>query len=118
LNLPRLVTPQGGSSVADVLQRDVTAIRAASGVPHINHPNFGWGITGAELQQVSGYNLFEIFNGHPSVNNLGGGGVPGLEEVWDTILSTGPLLYGVAVDDAHNFKQPGNPDVAGPGRGW
>jgi hypothetical protein len=24
----------------------------------------------------------------------------------------------VAVDDAHNFKQPGNPDVAGPGRGW
>jgi hypothetical protein len=22
------------------------------------------------------------------------------------------------VDDAHTFKQPGNPDVAGPGRGW
>jgi hypothetical protein len=52
------------------------------------------------------------------VNSAGGGGVPGMEEVWDAILSSGTLLYGVAVDDAHTFKQPGNPDVAGPGRGW
>ena len=41
-----------------------------------------------------------------------------MEEVWDAILSNGTLLYGIAVDDAHTFKQPGNPDVAGPGRGW
>jgi hypothetical protein len=27
-------------------------------------------------------------------------------------------MYGIAVDDAHTFKQPGNPRVAGPGRGW
>ena len=27
-------------------------------------------------------------------------------------------MYGIAVDDAHTFKQPGNPAVAGPGRGW
>ena len=53
--------------------------------------------------------LFEIYNGHPQVNNLGGGGVPGLEEVWDAILSSGTLLYGIAVDDAHTFKEPGNP---------
>jgi hypothetical protein len=52
------------------------------------------------------------------VNNLGGGGVPSLEEAWDAILSNGTLLYGIAVDDAHNFKDPGNPAVAGPGRGW
>ena len=44
--------------------------------------------------------------------------MPGLEEVWDAILTSGTLLYGVAVDDAHIFKDPGNPDVAGPGRGW
>ena len=52
------------------------------------------------------------------MNNLGGGGVPGLEEIWDTILSAGILLYGIAVDDAHTFKQPGNANAAGPGRGW
>lgn len=118
LNLTTLVAPQHGSTVVDVLQRNVTAIRRAGGVPHINHPNFRWSITPDELGQVADNRLFEIFNGHPQVNNAGGGGVPGLEEVWDAILSRGTLLYGIAVDDAHTFKQPGNPDVAGPGRGW
>jgi hypothetical protein len=118
LDVSRKVEPQHGSSVTDVLQRNVDAIRAASGVPHINHPNFDWAITTDELRQVRNNKLFEIFNGHPMVNNLGGGGVPGLEAVWDAILTSGTLLYGIAVDDAHTFQDPGNPAVAGPGRGW
>ncbi len=118
LDVSTTVPPQGGSSVVDVLQRNVDAIRRADGIPHINHPNFRWAITREELGQVRDNKLFEIFNGHPQVNNLGGGGVADLEQVWDTILSSGTLLYGIAVDDAHTFKSPGNPDVAGPGRGW
>jgi hypothetical protein len=118
LNVDRRVAPQGGTSVADVLQRNVTEIRAAHGVPHINHPNFRWAITPEDLQQVRDARLLEIFNGHPEVNNLGGGGVPGLEEIWDALLSNGFLQYGIAVDDAHTFKAPGNPNAAGPGRGW
>lgn len=118
LDVARTVPPQGGQSVVDVLQRNVDAIRQENGVPHINHPNFRWAITTDELQQVRNSTLFEVYNGHPQVNNLGGGGVPGLEEAWDAILSSGKLLYGIAVDDAHAFKEPGNPDVAGPGRGW
>jgi hypothetical protein len=118
LNPMRSIAAQGGSSVADVLQRNVDAIRGAGGVPHVNHPNFGWAITTDDLRQLRNTRLFEIYNGHPMVNNRGGGGVPGLEEMWDTLLSSGTLLYGVAVDDAHTFKQPGNPAVAGPGRGW
>jgi len=27
-------------------------------------------------------------------------------------------MYGVAVDDAHHFKRPGDPLASGPGRGW
>jgi len=118
LDVQARVEPQGGTSVSDVLQRNVTAIRQAQGVPHINHPNFRWSVTLDELRQVQNNKPLEIFNGHPQVNNLGGGGVPGLEEVWDAILTSGKLLYGIAVDDAHTFKQPGNPNVAGPGRGW
>ncbi|HXG89505.1 MAG TPA: CehA/McbA family metallohydrolase [Vicinamibacterales bacterium] len=118
LDVSGRVAPQGGSSVVDVLQRNVDAIRQANGIPHINHPNFRWAITRQELEQVRNNRLLEIFNGHPQVNNLGGGGVPGMEEAWDAILSNGTLLYGIAVDDAHTFKQPGNPDVPGPGRGW
>jgi hypothetical protein len=118
LDVDAVVPPQGGSSVVDVLQRNVDAIRRANGIPHINHPSFRWSITAQELQRVRNNRLFEIFNGHPQVNNVGGGGVPGLEEAWDAILTNGTLLYGIAVDDAHKFKMPGNPDVAGPGRGW
>jgi len=118
LNVSRLVSPQGGKSVVDVIQRNVDAIRDAMGVPHINHPNFGWSITVDDLKQIRNDRLLEIYNGHPLVNNLGGGGVPGMEEVWDTILSSGKLIYGIAVDDAHTFKQPWNPDVAKPGKGW
>jgi len=118
LDVARLVTPQGGASVVDVLQRNVDAIRKENGIPHINHPNFRWAVTPDELRQVRNTRLFEIYNGHPQVNNLGGGGAPGLEEAWDFILSTGRMINGIAVDDAHSFKQPGNPAVAGPGRGW
>jgi hypothetical protein len=118
LDVNAIVMPQSGTSVVDVLQRNVDAIRQANGIPHINHPNFRWAITKEELGQVRNNRLFEIFNGHPQVNNVGGGGTAGIEEAWDSILSNGLLLYGVAVDDAHNFKDPGNPDVAGPGRGW
>ena len=118
LDVAERVEPQKGTSLLDVVQRNVDAIRQVRGVPHINHPNFGWALTTDVLKQVRRMKLLEIYNGHPQVNNLGGGGVPGLEEAWDAILSSGTTMYGIAVDDAHTFKQPGNPAVAGPGRGW
>jgi hypothetical protein len=118
LDVAERVEPQKGSSVLDVLQRNVDAIRRVQGVPHINHPNFGWALSADDLARVRNTRLIEIYNGHPHVNNLGGGGVPGLEQAWDAILSSGTLIYGIAVDDAHTFKKPGDPSVAGPGRGW
>lgn len=118
LNVDRVVEPQGGRSVVEVIQRNVDAIRAAHGVPHINHPNFTWAITAEDLKRVRNDKLFEIYNGHPQVNNLGGGGAPGLEEMWDQILTGGKLLYGIAVDDAHHFKRPWDKNASLPGRGW
>ena len=109
---------QQGASVAEILQRSVDAVRAQEGVPHINHPNFNWSLTPEQLGAVRNNKLFEIYNGHPMVNNFGGGGMPGTEAAWDAILSSGTLLYGIAVDDAHHFKDLGNPKLAGPGRGW
>ena len=88
------------------------------GLPHVNHPNFRWALTPDDLAQLERTRLFEIFNGHPEVNNDGGGGVPGLEQVWDRVLSGGRLMFGIAVDDAHHFKRPGDPSASGPGRGW
>ena len=112
------VEPPPPGTVLEMLQRSVDGIRAASGVPHVNHPNFGWAISADDLRQLERTRLFEIFNGHPRVNGLGGGGVPSLEEMWDRVLSSGRLMYGLAVDDAHFFKRSGDDAVAGPGRGW
>ena len=109
---------QTGTSVFEILQKSVDAIRKQSAVPHINHPNFQWSLTAEQLERVKNNKLFEIYNGHPMVNNLGGGGVPGVEAAWDAILSNGVVLYGIAVDDAHYFKQPWRSDLSLPGRGW
>ena len=112
------IRPAGGNSVVTMVQNMIDAIRSARGVPSINHPNYGWAISADELTQLQRTRLFEVFNGHPLVNNAGGGGVPGLEETWDRILSSGKLIYGIAVDDAHYFKRPEDTTAPRPGFGW
>ena len=113
-----LIKPPGGRSVVAMVQNMIDAIRSARAVPSINHPNYGWAMSADDLAQLERTRLFEVFNGHPLVNNLGGGGVPGLEETWDRLLSSGKLLYGIAVDDAHYFKRPEDKTAPRPGFGW
>ena len=117
LNVDALVKQSTSPSVVVATQENVDGIRRADGIPHINHPNFRWAMTTDDLMQVQRTRLFEIFNGHPQVNNEGGGGSPGLEEIWDRLLTSGRLMYGIAVDDAHHFKRPGDPLASGPGAG-
>ncbi|MBM4160505.1 MAG: hypothetical protein FJ217_05330 [Ignavibacteria bacterium] len=118
LNISRAVSPQTDSTLLGTVQRNVDAVRDAGGAPHINHPNFGWAIDQATLAQVKNNKLLEIFNGHPSVHNYGGSGKPGLEEVWDHLLTSGMRIYGIAADDAHHFKEEFAPNRSNPGRGW
>ena len=42
---------------------------------------------------MKGDRLIEIFNGHPTVHNFGGGDWPGMEEVWDGLLSSGKRIF-------------------------
>lgn len=119
LNPDRLVVAsREGASVAEVVQKNVDAIRMANGVPHINHPNFGWAITADDLAQVRNNKLFEVYNAHPMVNNVGGSGHPSLEQTWDALLSRGILLFGLATDDAHEFKKLDDLSSSRPGMGW
>jgi hypothetical protein len=117
-DVSRLVEPPPAAAVVEMVQGMVDRIRGANGVPSINHPNFGWAIGADELAKVQRTRLFEVYNGHPQANNAGGGGVPGLETVWDRLLSGGTLLYGIAVDDAHHFRRPGDAAASSPGHGW
>jgi len=77
LGLPEFVEPRTGSTMVGTIQANIDAIREVDGVPHINHPNFGWAFGAEELAQVRDDRLLEIHNGHPTVHNEGGGGDPG-----------------------------------------
>ena len=118
LNIPHVIPPQTDSTLLGTVQKNVDAVRAVDGVPHINHPNFGWAITQEVLAKVRNDKLIEIHNGHPLVHNEGGGDSPGMEAVWDYLLTAGKKIYGIAVDDAHHFQGEFAADRANPGRGW
>jgi hypothetical protein len=113
-----VVQPQGGASVAEALRRNVAAIDSARGIISINHPNFGWAMSAADLAGGKGAHLIEIHNGHFMVNNAGGGGQPGAEALWDSMLSAGIRVFGAASDDVHQLKQPWAKASARPGQGW
>ena len=118
LNLRGLVDPRTGETLVVTIQNNVDAIRQVDGVPHINHPNYGWAFGAEELAQIENDRLLEIYNGAPAVHNEGGGGYPSLEEIWDVLLTGGKRIYGIAVDDAHHFQGEFSADRANPGRGW
>jgi hypothetical protein len=118
LNVPHVVAPLRDSTLVGTVQKNVDAIRAVAGVPHINHPNFGWALSADVLAQVRGDRLLEIFNGHPDVHNHGGGDAPSVEGIWDVLLTGGKRIYGIAVDDAHHFTGEFAAGRSNPGRGW
>lgn len=118
LNIPGVIEPRTDSTLVGTIQKNVDAVREVDGVPHINHPNFGWAFDDKVLAQVQRDRLLEIFNGHPLVHNHGGGDHPSLEEIWDRLLTGGKRIYGIAVDDAHHFREEFAPDRSNPGRGW
>jgi hypothetical protein len=131
LGSSRLVMPIGprnratGMSIAQTYARNDSAIRAAGGIMQVNHPNFIWSVPLEDMMQLRDSTLFEVWNGHPIVYNEGGVDSLGnvmlsTEARWDSVLSRGRLIFGVADDDSHNFKpQDGeNKDQARPCRGW
>ena len=127
-NIENKIEPQGGISVIDVLQNNIDQVlrqREALNkpmIPHINHPNFGWGIELKDIIALKGERFFEVYNGHPSVNNSGDATHISTEEMWDLInisyIETGkPLMYGLATDDSHHYHTIDS-KWSNAGRGW
>jgi len=117
-NISSLVEPQHGESIAETLQNNIDAIREAGAVPQINHPNWKWSFTDVEMSQLTGVLLFELYNICYDCNNFAAGGRPGMEDIWDKVLSRGVLMYGVASDDAHDYVGEFHPKKSNPGTGW
>jgi hypothetical protein len=118
LGLTKVVMPSKLTTRVESLQKNIDNIRAAGGIPQLNHPNFGWALSSAEIKQLKGLRLMEIYNGHPLVNNLGGGGSPSAEAMWDELLTAGMLIYGIGDDDVHQLHSKGEAIEALPGQAW
>jgi len=126
-NLAELIQPLGGSSVREVMQNNIRSVLEQEKrlgremLPHLNHPNFKYGITYEDLASVVSEQFFEVYNGHPTINHLGDKDHPSVEAIWDlanairlTVLDAPPLM-GLGTDDSHEYHgEPGSR----PGRGW
>jgi hypothetical protein len=67
--------------------------------------------------------FFEVYNGHVQVNNNGDAYRAGSDRIWDIVLANrlrdgGRLLYGLAVDDSHNYHLENGYRGNGRGKGW
>lgn len=115
LNNAAAVMPQHGSDMLNTIQNDVNAVGQAGGVSIVAHPNYLFSLSSDDLRSVTGTVLFEVYDAHPYVNNAGDATHSSVEAKWDEVLTSGKLLYGLAVDDMHTLTNPYGPL---PGRGW
>ncbi len=136
INLKQVAVPVGGTvgkifgysppdmTMAETFARNIRAIHAAGGIAQINHPNWRWSVRLDDLTSLPDNTLLEIWNGQFGVNNLGGTDDKGdvalsTEELWDSLLSRGIRIWGVASDDSHNYHNLGEKrDSSNPGRAW
>ena len=125
-NIVELVQPLGGETVAAAIEANLRAVADQARrtgremIVHLNHPNFGYAVSAADIAHAVSEKFFEVYNGHPGVNQLGDENHPSVERIWDianTIrlaqMNAAPL-FGVATDDSHEYH---GGDVS-PGRGW
>jgi hypothetical protein len=118
IGITRAIPAQTGATATALLQASIDAVRIQGGIPLINHPNFGWAFTAADMLPLKRAALLEIASGHPLVNHAGDGLVASTERMWDQLLSSGMRVHGVGVDDAHNFREEFTLGRPNPGRAW
>lgn len=123
INSTRVVMPQGGATIGDSYARNLALIRDAGGLPQVNHPNWRWSVRLADMLGLPDSTLFELWNGHPGINNLGGadgtGSVaPSTEVLWDSLLTRGKTLFAMGTDDSHYFARLWDRSLPRPGQAW
>ncbi len=104
-------------SAAAALSTAISQVRMQGGVAIVNHPNFDWALTAADVTDARDAALLEIASGHPYVHSAGDATHPSHESLWDIALSSGADFMGVGVDDEHHIDVSSDPPAT-PGRAW
>tara|TARA_B100000579_G_scaffold189336_1_gene154573 strand:- start:67474 stop:68391 length:918 start_codon:yes stop_codon:yes gene_type:complete len=118
IGIKNLITPGSYESNIDGINDVVDKVNLQGGLASINHPNYQWWVSADDIKHSKDAWAFEVFNGHMHSNNEGSLHSMSTEEIWDEILSSGKLIYGVASDDAHHFTEEFSSIRSNPGRGW
>lgn len=131
INVQELVIASNGKSVAETIQANIEAVEeqgrrlGIATLAHLNHPNWGNGVSAEDIIAAGGERFFEVYNGHGGVYNGGqpAKGFPSTDRLWDIILAMRLKdnrerpLYGLATDDTHDYFKTGLGEC-NPGRGW
>jgi hypothetical protein len=104
-------------SAAAALSNGIGAVRHQGGVALVNHPNFDWALSAADVSDARDASLLEIASGHPYVHSAGDADHPSHEALWDIALESGADFMGVGVDDEHHIDVSSDPPAT-PGRAW
>jgi len=100
------------------VRRAAAEVRAQGGVALLNHPNFEWALSTADVASPNGVHLVEVWSGHPWVRPGGDARHVAAEDMWEAALDAGLTVWGAAVDDVHQLDAHADPTLAGPGRAW
>lgn len=118
MNIKNIVSSQPDLEIkSQIIQNHVDVTLGAGGNAILNHPNYYYTIRATDIFPVKNLYMFELFNGHPHVNNSGNSEHPSTEDLWDELLTKGMRIYGVSSDDAHHFSKI-DTIYSNPGRGW
>jgi hypothetical protein len=93
----------------DMYARGLDEVTQLGGIAQLNHPQWEWGMQ-PDL-------LIEIANAQFTNWNVGDAVHPSVESLWDSALSAGQELWGVASDDAHQYQEDGGGRYPA-GGGW
>ncbi len=96
--------PKGDGQRIDP-QEFVDKVKAQSGEVILAHPDYSW-LSTNDVFSFQGYIGLEVFNTHCSVTGEG----YGLNQ-WDDLLASGRNVFGLAVDDTHNYYFQGSKDL-------
>ena len=118
MNIRNLVSQQLDLEVkSEIIQNHIDGTLEAGGHAILNHPNYYYAMTAENILPVRDLFMYELYNGHPHVNNFGDEQHSTTEDLWDELLTQGMIIYGVSSDDAHHFSKI-DTHYSNPGRGW
>ena len=106
-------------NMAETIRAFLDRIEGNGGIAILNHPNYGYSLDYRDFEVDERIKLFELYCYGAGSHNEGNFFHPQVEQTWDTVLSHGLTMYGLATDDAHHFApEPFGPERDNPGGAW